>query len=204
MGIYSQYVLPRLIHFAMQSTLAAAERQHYVPLASGKVLEVGIGSGLNIPFYSRNVESLVGVDPSGALWKMARRRAELAPFPIDYLGLSGECIPVADKAFDTVVTTWTLCSIPDPMKALEEMRRVLQPDGRLIFIEHGLAPERKVQVWQHRLNPLWQRLAGGCNLHRMIETLITDAGFHIIQIETGYLKGPKPPSFLYKGLARPV
>lgn len=117
--------------------------------------------------------------------------------------MSGECIPVEDKAFDTIVTTWTLCSIPDPMKALEEMWRVLKPDGRLIFIEHGLAPERKVQVWQHRLNPLWQRLAGGCNLNRMIETLIAEAGFHIVEIETGYLKGPKPPSFLYKGLARP-
>jgi ubiquinone/menaquinone biosynthesis C-methylase UbiE len=204
MGIYSQYVLPRLINLAMQNTLAAAEREQYVPLASGKALEVGIGSGLNIPFYSPNVESLVGVDPSGALWHMARRRAELAPFPIEHLRLSGECIPAEDTTFDTVVTTWTLCTIPDPRKALAEMRRVLKPDGRLIFIEHGLAPERKVQVWQNRLNPLWKRIAGGCNLNRMIETLIADAGFHIVQLETGYLKGPKPPSFLYRGLARPA
>jgi ubiquinone/menaquinone biosynthesis C-methylase UbiE len=204
MGIYNHYVLPRLINFTMQNKLVAAERQKWVPLASGAVLEIGIGSGLNIPFYSRTIERLVGVDPSGALWKMARTRIEIAPFPIDYLELSGECLPVEDATFDTVVTTWTLCTIPDPIKALEEMRRVLKLNGRLIFIEHGLAPEHKVQRWQNHLNPLWKRLAGGCNLNRRIKTLITDAGFHLTQIDTGYLPGPKPPSFLYRGLARPA
>jgi ubiquinone/menaquinone biosynthesis C-methylase UbiE len=203
MGFYNRYVLPRLIHLTMQNKLATAERAAWVPLASGKVLEVGIGSGLNIPFYSPSVVSLVGIDPSGELWDMARQRAALAPFPIEYMARSSEAIPVTDRTFDTVVITWTLCSIPNPMQALKEMRRVLKPDGRLIFVEHGLAPEPRVQVWQHRLNPLWNRLAGGCNLNRRIETLIAQAGFHMIQIDTGYLKGPKPAAFLYKGVARP-
>jgi ubiquinone/menaquinone biosynthesis C-methylase UbiE len=188
----------------MQNKLATAERATWVPLASGKVLEVGIGSGLNIPFYSPSVVSLVGIDPSCELWDMARQRAALAPFPIEHMAHSGEAIPVTDRTFDTVVITWTLCSIPNPMQALKEMRRVLRPDGRLIFIEHGLAPDPHVQVWQHRLNSLWNRLAGGCNLNRRIATQISQAGFRMVQIETGYLKGPKPAAFLYKGLARPA
>ncbi len=203
MGIYSTYVLPRLINLTMQNTLAAAERTRFVPFASGKVLEVGIGSGLNIPFYSPDIETLVGLDPSVELWKLAHKRTAAAPFPIEYLGLSGEHIPLEDKTFDTVVTTWTLCTIPDPVTALKEMRRVLKQDGRLIFVEHGLAADRRVQVWQNRLNPLWNQIAGGCNLNRRIDTLISEAGFRISQIDTGYLKGLKPFSFLYKGLARP-
>jgi len=204
MGIYNRYVLPRLINRTMQNTRAAAERTRFVPCASGKVLEVGIGSGLNIPFYSPDLDTLVGLDPSVALWKLGRQRMAAAPFPIAYIGGSGEHIPLEDKMFDTVVTTWTLCTIPNPVTALKEMRRVLKPDGRLIFVEHGLAPDRRVQVWQNRLNPLWHRLAGGCNLQRRIDTLIADAGFRICQIEMGYLQGPKPFSFLYKGLARPI
>jgi ubiquinone/menaquinone biosynthesis C-methylase UbiE len=203
MGVYSQYVLPRLINLTMRNKRVAAERARLVPLASGKVLEVGIGSGLNIPFYTSKVETLVGLDPSAALWHMARKRADLAPFPIEYLELSGERIPVADGTFDTVVSTWTLCTIPHVMQALQEMQRVLKQEGRLIFIEHGLAPDRRVQGWQNWLNPLWKRLAGGCNLNRTIATLISGAGFHITQIDTGYLRGPKPFSFLYQGLAQP-
>lgn len=204
MGIYGRYVLPRLINLAMQNRMATRERARFVPMASGKVLEVGIGSGLNLPFYAQGVETLVGVDPSGELWKMARKRAAKVPFPVEYVGLSGETIPVADQTFDTVLTTWTLCSIAEPIKALEEMRRVLKPHGRLIFVEHGLAPDRQVQVWQTRLNPLWRRMAGGCNLNRAMDTLIQTAGFRITRIETGYLKGPKPAAFHYQGLAEPA
>jgi ubiquinone/menaquinone biosynthesis C-methylase UbiE len=204
MGIYRTYVLPRLIDRTMQNHLAVAERTKFVPLAAGRVLEVGIGSGLNIPFYSRDVTALVGLDPSVALWQLARQRRAAAPFPVEYIGLSGEQIPLEDKTFDTVVTTWTLCTIPNPVAALKEMRRVLKPDGRCIFVEHGRAPDRRVQVWQNRLNPLWRRITGGCNLNRVIDTLIADAGFHISQIDMGYIKGPKPFSFLYKGLARPA
>ena len=204
MGIYNRYVLPRLINRTMQNKLAAAERTRCIPCASGTVLEVGIGSGLNIPLYSPDLDILVGLDPSVPLWKLRRQRTAAAPFPIAYIRGSGEHIPLEDQRFDTVVTTWTLCTIPDPVTALQEVRRVLKPDGRLIFVEHGLAPDRRVQAWQHRLNPLWYRLAGGCHLDRRIDTLIADAGFHICQLERGYLKGPKPFTFLYKGLARPL
>jgi SAM-dependent methyltransferase len=204
MGIYERYVLPRLINRTMQNTLAAAERTRFVPCASGTVLEVGIGSGLNIPLYAPDLDILVGLDPSIPLWMLGRQRTAAAPFPIAYIRGSGEHIPLEDQRFDTVVMTWTLCTIPDPVTALKEMRRVLKPDGRLIFVEHGLAPDRRVQAWQHRLNPLWRRLAGGCNLDRRIDTLIADAGFHICQLDLGYLKGPKPFAFLYKGLARPL
>jgi SAM-dependent methyltransferase len=204
MGIYNRYVLPRLINLTMQNKLAAAERTRFVPCASGKVLEVGIGSGLNIPLYSPDLDVLVGLDPSVPLWKLRHQRTAAAPFPITYIRGSGEHIPLEDQRFDTVVTTWTLCTIPNPVAALQEMRRVLKPDGRLIFVEHGLAPDRRVQAWQHRLNPLWHRLAGGCHLDRRIDTLIADAGFHICQLERGYLKGPKPFAFLSKGLARPL
>jgi ubiquinone/menaquinone biosynthesis C-methylase UbiE len=204
MGIYRTYVLPRLIDCIMQNQLAEAERTKFVPLAAGRVLEVGIGSGLNIPFYSRDVTALVGLDPSVALWQLARQRRAAAAFPVEYIGLSGEQMPLEDKTFDTVVTTWTLCTIPNPVAALKEMRRVLKSDGQCIFIEHGRAPDRRVQLWQNRLNPLWRRITGGCNLNRMIDALLTDAGFHICQIDMGYSQGPKPFSFLYKGLARPA
>lgn len=203
MGIYSRYMLPRLINLVMQNKQATAERAVFVPLASGKVLEIGIGSGLNIPYYSHKVESLYGLDPSRELWQLARQRATAAPFPIEYLGQSAEGIPVEDQTFDTVVSTWTLCTIPNPLQALEEMRRVLKPHGQLIFVEHGLAPEPQVQTWQHRLNPVWNRIAGGCNLNRHIDALIVAAGLHLTQLDTAYMHGPKPFSFLYKGLARP-
>jgi ubiquinone/menaquinone biosynthesis C-methylase UbiE len=203
MEIYRTYVLPRFINLAMQNKVAETERAKFVPLASGKVLEVGIGSGLNIPFYSQDIETLYGLDPSRELWHMARKRSARAPFPIEYIGLSGESVPMEDETVDTVVTTWTLCTIPDPIKALKEMRRVLKRDGLLIFVEHGQSSDNRVQVWQNRLNPLWNRVGGGCNLNRIIDTLISEAGFHITQIETGYIKGLKLFSFLYKGLARP-
>jgi ubiquinone/menaquinone biosynthesis C-methylase UbiE len=203
MGIYNRYILPRLINLAMQSRVVRAERARFVPLASGKVLEIGIGSGLNLPFYSRNVEKLYGLDPSRELWHLAKKRIAQASFPIEFIALSGEKIPLEDATFDSVVTTWTLCSIPDPAKALTEMRRVLKPQGQLIFIEHGLAPDPRVMAWQNRLTPLWQRIAGGCHLNRKMDDLIQQAGFSFIQIEKGYSEGPRPFTYLYKGLAHP-
>jgi SAM-dependent methyltransferase len=174
-----------------------ADRAKFAPLASGKVLEIGIGSGLNIPFCSPEVTALVGVDPSRELWKIGHQRAAAAPFPVEYLEVSGERLPLEDATFDTVVTTWTLCSIVDPLMALKETRRLLKPHGLCIFVAHGLAPDRRVRTWQYRLNPLWRRLAGGCNINRPIDTLIVDAGFHISQLETAYIKGPKVLSFFY-------
>ena len=200
MRIYHTCVLPRLINLAMQSRVVSGERARLVPLASGGVLEVGIGSGLNLPFYARNVEKLCGLDPSLDLWRLAKKRIARAPFPIEFIALSGESIPFGDSTFDSVVTTWTLCSIPDPGKALAEMRRVLKPQGQLIFIEHGLAPDPRVMAWQNRLTPIWQRIAGGCHLNRKMDDLIRNAGYHFIQIEKGYIEGPKMLTYLIRVL----
>ena len=204
MGIYQRYVLPRVIHLAMRNKTAREERARFVPLASGNVLEVGIGSGLNLPYYTRDVEKVVGIDPSLELWRMAQRRAAQTPFPVEFLGRSAESIPAADRTFDTVVTTWTLCSIADPPRALAEMRRLLRPEGRLIFVEHGRSPDERVAAWQDRLTPVWRRLGGGCHLNRQIDDLLRGAGFGIAQMETGYSKGAKALAFLYKGVAQPA
>jgi ubiquinone/menaquinone biosynthesis C-methylase UbiE len=204
MGIYEKHILPRLIHLSMQSKTVMAERARFLPMASGRVLEVGIGSGLNIPFYTRRIETLCGVDPSRELLRMARERAEAAPFPVELIGCSGERIPLKDEMFDSVVTTWTLCTIPNAVVALREMHRVLRPGGQLLFIEHGRSPDARVLVWQNRFTPLWRRFGGGCNLNRKIDDLILEAGFHIIRLESGYVQGPKPFTFLYRGVARPA
>lgn len=204
MGFYHRYILPHLTNYVMQNALALAERQYFIPQARGKVLEIGIGSGLNIPLYTSQVEYLYGLDPSRELWALARQRCAQAAFAIEYLACSAESIPCADATFDTVVSTWTLCSIPDPLQALQEIRRVLKPQGRMIFIEHGQAPDSGVRIWQNRINPLWRRLAGGCNLNRPVQELIRQAGFVLAHYTTGYLPGPKPFGYLYKGFAHPV
>lgn len=204
MRIYEKYVLPKLVHLAMRQRRATAERRKFIPLASGTVLEIGIGSGLNLPFYGPTVRKLYALDPSRELWKMARRRVRKAPFPVEFLASSAERIPLADMTVDTVVTTWTLCTIPDPIRALTEMQRVLKPEGRLIFVEHGRSPDPGVLAWQDRLTPLWKRIGGGCHLNRPIDDLMVGAGLHVIQIERGYSRGPKPMTYLYKGLAQRV
>jgi ubiquinone/menaquinone biosynthesis C-methylase UbiE len=202
MNVYEKYVLPRLIHLCGRSKWAIAERRKSIPLASGTVLEVGVGSGLNLPFYGPQVQKLYALDPAREAWRMARQRVREAPFPVNFLAASAERIPLQDRSVDTVVTTWTLCTIPNPRQALTEMRRVLKPEGRLIFVEHGRAPDPGVLAWQNRLTPLWKRIAGGCHLNRQIDALIVDAGFHIVDIERGYSRGPKPLVYLYKGCAQ--
>lgn len=204
MNLYERYLLPWLIDLAMRNKAAAAERARLVPLATGVVLEVGIGSGLNLPFYGPSVERLFGVDPRRELWALARTRLARASPPVEFIEASAERIPMEDGFADTVVTTWTLCSIPDARRALLEMRRVLKPEGRLIFVEHGLAPDPRVAAWQARLDPVWPRLAGGCHLDRKIDDLILDGGFRLAEIEQGYGTGPKPLSYLYRGVARPA
>ncbi len=203
MGFYDRYVLPRLIHLSMRNKEAARHRRRVVPAARGRVLEIGIGSGLNLPFYAAEVTAVHGLDPSGELLSMARKAAGGVPFALEFVEGSAEAIPFDAASFDSVLTTWTLCSIPDASAALGEMRRVLKPGGALIFMEHGRSPERRVEAWQRRLTPLWTRVAGGCHLDRPIDALIRDAGFAIDRLETGYMvKGPRLMTYSYEGRAQ--
>jgi ubiquinone/menaquinone biosynthesis C-methylase UbiE len=203
MGFYRDRILPFVIDMAMRQRNLAPYRSRVVPAAEGRVLEIGVGSGRNLPFYSQTAERVIGLDPSPKLLSMARQVARSPLVPVEFVEGSAEAIPLEDTSVDTVVTTWTLCSIPDAHRSLREMRRVLKPGGRLLFVEHGRAPDANVRWWQDRLNPAWKRLGGGCHLNRAIETLIEGAGFQFQRIETGYMRGPRPMSFMYEGSARP-
>jgi ubiquinone/menaquinone biosynthesis C-methylase UbiE len=202
MGLYGKYLLPRILDLAMKSKDTARVRAALIPRARGEVLEVGIGSGLNLPFYSPEVKHIFGVDPSLELQKMALKRVA-GPIKVDFLAQSAEePLPLDAASIDTVVMAWTLCSIPNASRALQQMRRVLKGDGRLIFVEHGRAPERKVAAWQDRLTPLWKRATGGCHLNRKVDDLIAGAGFQITELTTSYLPGPRPMTYTYQGVAR--
>jgi ubiquinone/menaquinone biosynthesis C-methylase UbiE len=203
MGFYQDQVVPLLINLTMRRRDLAAYRSRVVPSADGRVLEIGIGSGLNLPFYSRNVKDLIGLDPSPKLLSMVRQNLPPDTLSPELIEGSAEAIPLENRSIDTVVTTWTLCSIPDAALAVREMRRVLRPTGRLVFIEHGRAAEPNVRWWQDRLTPAWKRLGGGCHLNRPIQKLIEDGGFQFDRLETGYMRGPKPLTFMYEGSARP-
>ena len=203
MGFYGRYVLPRLIDLAMRNKETARLRAGWIPQASGEVLEVGIGSGLNLPFYSSDVKRVYGVEPSRELQRMARKRAVGQRVSVEFLSQSAEeSLPLPDECMDTVVITWTLCSIPNPPAALAQMRRVLKPGGKLIFIEHGRAPDHGVAVWQDRFTPTWKRIGGCCHLNRKVDELLTQAGFQITGLKTFYLPGPRPMTYTYQGLAR--
>jgi ubiquinone/menaquinone biosynthesis C-methylase UbiE len=202
MRVYDRYILPHLIDFACGMGAVMKARSQLVPLAQGRVLEIGIGSGLNLGFYDpQRVEVVVGVDPSAAMQRLARERAARCQVPVEMIALELGQIQAADASFDDIVCTFTLCTIPDAISALREMRRVLKPGGRLLFCEHGLAPDLPVVRWQKRLTPLWKPLAGGCHLDRDIPALIGSGGFHIRELSTGYLKGPKPMTYVYRGWA---
>jgi ubiquinone/menaquinone biosynthesis C-methylase UbiE len=202
MTSYARYLLPRLIDLAMRNKDATRLRAEWLPHARGEVLEVGIGSGLNLAFYPSEVRRVYGVDPSAELQQMARKRTAGHPRKVEFLSQSAEeWLPLPDRTIDTVVMTWTLCSIPDPLKALHQMKRVLKPDGRLIFVEHGRAPDSRVAAWQDRLNPVWKRIAGGCHLNRKIDELLVQAGFQIDELRTMYLAGPRPMTYSYQGFA---
>lgn len=174
-----------------------------VAAAEGQVLEVGVGSGLNLPFYSPKAATVIGLDTSPRLLAMAEAAGNRASPSVRFVQGSAESIPLESASIDTVVTTWTLCSIPRAMEALGEMRRVLKPAGRLLFVEHGLAPDPGVRWWQDLLTPMWKRVGGGCHLNRAIDSLITNAGFRFDRCQTGYMRGPKPMTFMYEGSARP-
>jgi SAM-dependent methyltransferase len=204
MSFYQRHVVPRIIHLAMRQNYLVPFRKRVVGAAQGRVLEVGIGSGLNFPLYGATVTSVIGLEPSPALLRMSRTRLSGASVPITLLDASAEAIPLESASIDTVVTTWTLCTIPDAPLALTEMRRVLKPSGMLLFVEHGRAPEPGVARWQDRLDPLWSRIAGGCHLNREMDDLIAGTGFRIETLANARLPGPRTHTFLYEGCARPL
>ncbi len=201
MGVYERWIVPRLLDLAMRNRVLDPYRQRTIETAQGLVLEVGVGSGLNLPLYGPAVTRVVGLDPSPELLRLTSKRTADAVVPVLLLRASAEYLPLADALFDTIVMAWTLCSIPNPIAALTEMRRVLRPGGRLLFVEHGLSPEIPVARWQHRLTPSWKRIGGGCHLDREMDKLIRAAGFQIDAIETGYMKGPKLSTFIYQASA---
>ena len=202
MGLYTKYILPRVAHFLCSSKLITQQRKKVVPLARGRVLEIGIGSGLNLPFYdARKVRHVWGLEPNEDMWNL-NGKPEVG-FGVEYLQASAEKIPLDDGSADSIVVTYALCSVPQTIEALRDMRRVLRPGGELIFCEHGAAPEPNVRRWQERLNPIWQKAAGGCRLNLQIPTLLEQAGFRIRALDTMYIQGPKIASFNYWGTAVP-
>lgn len=204
MGFYQTRILPHLVNLAMRNSHLVPYRERVIAGAEGRVLEVGIGSGLNLPFYSSQARDIFGLEPSPRLIAMTRRAAERSSMPITLIEGSAEAIPLDNHSIDTVITTWTLCTIPEVGRAMREMHRILKPRGKLLFVEHGLAPEANVRKWQDRLTPAWKRIGGGCHLNRPIQALIANEGFIIARIETGYMRGLKPMSFIYEGSARPI
>jgi ubiquinone/menaquinone biosynthesis C-methylase UbiE len=190
-----------MLDFPMRQKVLRPFRERLVGAAEGRVLEIGLGSGLNLPLYGRNVRYLIGLEPSPELLRLARRNAPAVP--IELVESSAEALPLENRSLDTVVTTWTLCTIPDAGRALREARRVLRPGGSLLFVEHGRAPEPGVARWQDRLDPIWCRIAGGCHLNRQIDALVREAGFRIDRLQTSRLPGPRTHTFLYEGRAAP-
>lgn len=203
MGFYDRHILPPMINLACGTGVFRQQRAKLVTQARGVVLDVGAGSGHNFPFYDpKLVEKLYALEPSAGMRKLATKRAQALAFPLEWLDLPGEQIPLADASVDTVVLTFTLCTIPDWQAALAQVKRVLKPDGKLLFCEHGLAPEPAVQRWQHRLNPGWKKCAGGCHLNRPIVDYLREAGFTIQQLDAGYLpKTPRMAGFVSSGIA---
>lgn len=204
MELYNKYVLPKVVNWVCKQEPAMRQRIKVIPLATGNVLEIGIGSGLNLPLYNTdNIKHLTAIDPSIEMWNKNVIDTKNLPFEFAFTKASAENIPEENDRFDTIVTTYTLCTIPDVNKALEEMRRVLKPSGKLIFCEHGKAPDKSIQKWQNRINPLWKRLGGGCNLNREIPSILQENGFKISNMDKMYVPGWKPASFNYWGTANP-
>ena len=203
MGFYSDVILPRLCDLAMRNKLLLPIRERVIGAAEGRVLEIGVGSGLNLPFYRPPVREVLALEPAAKLVAMAQNASRGTIMPVSFLEASAEAIPLGDHSIDTIVTTWTMCSIPHADMALAEIRRVLRPAGKLLFVEHGQAPDESVRRWQDRLTPAWRAIAGGCHLNRPISSMIEGAGFRIDRIETGYIPGPRPMTYMYEGCARP-
>jgi len=204
-GLYARYVLPRLTDLTMSRKVLLPYRQRVIGGAAGRVLEIGIGSGLNLPLYGDAVEEVIGVDVSPELLAMAERAAQRRGLRVRLLEGSAEHLPstIADRSVDTVVITWAMCSIPDLAAALVEAHRVLRLNGSLRFVEHGRSPDTSVAWWQDRLTPLWRRCSGGCHLNRKTDDLLRSVGFRLTHLATGYAPGPRPMAFMYEGQAEP-
>jgi ubiquinone/menaquinone biosynthesis C-methylase UbiE len=202
MGLYDRYILPPLINLACSSKPNMKQREKVVPLAEGEVLEIGVGSGLNFPFYDTDkVRKVWGLEPSEGMRLLARKKLGGSELDVEMLDLPGEEIPLDTNSVDTVVVTYTLCTIPDAQRALRGMRRVLRPGGHLLFCEHGAAPDEGVRRWQERLNPIWSRFSGGCNMNRDIPGLLESSGFRVVVDERMYIPGVKALSYNYWGSA---
>ena len=203
MSLYDKYILPKFLNCACGSKPVSRQRQKVVPLVEGKVLEVGIGSGLNLPFYDKSkIDELWGLDPSEELSDMARKVADRENIVVNFISSGAEEIPLPDSYFDSVLITYTMCTIPEVARANKEIKRVLKRGGKLIFCEHGEAPDENIRKWQKRINPFWGKLAGGCNINRKIPSLIQNAGFEIVELEEMYLpKTPKIAGYNYWGYA---
>jgi ubiquinone/menaquinone biosynthesis C-methylase UbiE len=200
MNFYQKHIVPRITNFLCGHKLFTQQRQKVVPLAKGHVLEIGFGTGLNLGFYDPDkVDHVWGLDPAAAMWQMADVAA--VPFGVEFIQASAESIPLDKGSADTILVTYTLCSVPNVIDALKDMRRVLKPGGELIFCEHGAAPDAKVRKWQDRLNPVWSKLAGGCNLNRSIPRLLEQGGFKVQAVDTMFLPVWKPAAFNYWGTA---
>jgi ubiquinone/menaquinone biosynthesis C-methylase UbiE len=204
LDLYDKYILPKFLNCACGSKPINYQRQKVVPLAKGKVLDIGIGSGLNIPFYnSDQIDKVIGIDPSYELIELAKELANDSKASIELVIGSAESIPYPDNFFDTVLVTYTMCTIPNVAIANKEMWRVLKDDGRLIFCEHGLAPDKKISKWQNRIDPFWGKIAGGCHLNRDIQKLITDAGFSFESLDKMYIPStPKFAGYNYWGIGK--
>lgn len=199
---YDRHILPYLLDLSCGLKIVAELREKVVPQAYGNVLEIGMGTGLNISHYDQSrVIKVTGVDPSLQLHRLAQRRIQRAGVEVDLIGLSAERLPIDDAQFDSAVTTFTLCTIPDPVAALREVRRVLKPGGKLFFLEHGRAPDAAVRRWQDRLQPCWNPIAGGCQLGRDIPALLREAGFIPSELQQEYQSGPKFMAYMYWGVA---
>ncbi len=203
MSLWARHVLPRLIEQAARSPAILEERRRWIPRAHGHVLELGIGSGLNLPFYDpARVTEVTGIDPSVPLLRRAEARMGQAPVPVTLVEARAERLPFGPGSFDSAIVTYALCSMDDPARALAEVRRVLRPGGALMFVEHGLAPDAGTRWWQQRLTPVWRRFTGGCRLDRDVSVLLRDAGFAVDELAAGYRGAVRVMSYTYQGTAR--
>ena len=205
MGLYNTYILPKVINWACKQKPNKRQREKVVPLAYGNVLEIGIGSGLNLPFYDTcKVKHILGIDTSQEIWNIHKSDTNSLNFSFDFIKASAENIPEDNDTFDSIVITYTLCSISDLSKTFEEIRRVLKPGGTLIFCEHGKAPDASIAKWQNRLDPIWSRLGGGCHLNREIPKIISENGFKLDILNEMYIPGWKPVSYNYWGTGKQI